>query len=237
MDRYFPALALCTAFFELAAATWVFRSPGRANVLRPTGLILIFLAGYQLLEAYACGNPSMTLVGRLALADVIWLPPLGVWLIIQLAAPDDGLFRRFGKGLFGIAGGLAAFILLDDQFVRRTVCQAVIATYHTPGPVYMFYGGFYQFGLMAMIFGAAKGMIRSDDPSVRRHLGDIQMGTIGFVLPALITEVVVPQSSTSTPSVMCHFAVVLAVFLVRMTVRERRIAADGMTAPIRTCQV
>lgn len=226
MNGYSPILAIGTGAFEVLAAAWVLRIPGRTQFLRPIAAILVFLAGYQWLEVFACGNAGDTTWARLALADVIWLPPLGVTLVSRLAAPDDTRYRWFSRLMFVIAAGLAAYVLTDPGFVRRTICQSVIATYHTPGMVYQIYGGFYQFGLMAMIFGAAIGMSKTEDHVLRKHLCDVQVGTLGFVLPALITELVLPQFNASTPSVMCHYALALAIMLVRLAQAERRYALE-----------
>lgn len=227
MSGYSPMLAIATGSFELLAAAWVLRSPGRSAILRPIAGILVFLAGYQWLEVLACGTVSDTTYARLALADVIWLPPLGVLLVSRLAAPGDRRLVWFGRGLFVMAAGLAAFIMTDSTFVRQTVCQTVIATYKTPGLVYQVYGAYYQFGLMAMIFGASYAMARVDDGLTRRHLSDVQMGTLGFVLPSLLTELVMPQYGSSTPSVMCHYALVLALLLTHLVWVERRHALEN----------
>jgi hypothetical protein len=232
VEGYSPTLALCTAAFEITVAVLAFRSPGSRPILRTTGGILLLLAGYQLLEVFLCGHPESSLGARLAFADVIWLPPMGVLLILELAAPTHRVLRRLVGSLFVVAAFLATWILLDPGFVRLTICQAVIATYHSASPLYTFYGAFYQLGLFAMMLGAAFGLVHCEDKGLRRHLADVQAGTIGFVVPALLLEVVRPEFSGSMPSVMCHFALVLAIFLARLVLREKR-AAVGSLVPDR----
>jgi len=230
MTPYSPGLSVATALFELCVAGWSLRGPGRPEIVRPTAAILTFLAGYQLLEVLVCGAPSATFLARLAFADVVWLPPFGVWLVLQLGAPDDAWLRKAAGSMFGVAGLLTAWVLMDEAFVRHTICQAVVATFRTPGSVYSAYGAFYQLGLFAMVGGAAIGMAHSDSAVARQHLADVQLGTLGFMLPSMLTLIMVPSVLGSMPSVMCHYAIVLAVFLARLVARERRLVQGTLAA-------
>jgi len=221
MVGYFPALGVTTGLFELGVAAVALRGPGDPHLLRPTALLLVLLAGYQFLEVLACGSPGSAWPARLAFVDIVWLPPLGVWLIVLLAEPAAAWVRTAARQLFYAAAALAGWALLDPSFVTRTVCNVVLARYEHATPLYVLYGGFYQLGLGAMMLGAAPALAATRDPTRRQHLADVQMGTIAFVVPSLLTELLVPGTAGTMPSVMCHYALILAVFLARLVRREQ----------------
>ena len=232
---YSPQLSLVTGAFEVAVALWALRSSGRREILVPTALLLFALAGYQFLEVLVCGAPGDATWPRLAFADVVWLPPLGMWLVLTMSAPRHRVLRPLVQASFVAAAGLSAWILLTPDFVTSSVCDAVFATYGHGTPYYDAYGAFYHVGLAGILFGGGFALVHTDDRARRAHIADVQLGVLGFVVPALLTEVLVPNLNTSTPSVMCHYALVFAVFLARLVTRERRIAfaatVSGVHAP------
>ena len=234
MPAYSPALSLVTAAFELAVAAHTARAPGRPAVRRLVVAILVLLAGYQLIEVAVCHDPADPFFARLAFADVVWLPPLGCALLLALA----GGGRRVARAVVGTQATLAAFfsvwVFADPRFVTGSVCQAVIAFYTHPTNALEAYGVLYHLGLAGMMFGGIRLAVAAATPTDRAHAADLAMGTVGFVVPALLTEVVIPGTKNATPSLMCHYALVLAIFLARLARREQRAftaAARAEAAP------
>jgi hypothetical protein len=229
MDNgYSPWLSALTATIEIAAGVWALRSPGRRRVRIPVALLQFVLAGYQVAEIFICAAPERTTLARLAFVDVVWLPPLALTLLVGLA--DAGrLARGAVKGAWAIAGGLAVWMAVDPSFVVGTVCQAVLATYQHGTPFHHAFGGFYELCLGAIVFGGAAAMARVDDRVDRAHIADLQMGVLGFMVPAMLTQIIWKGLDPSLPSIMCHYALVLALLLVRITRREAR-AARGLSA-------
>ena len=225
MNGYSPTLALVTGVFEVIVAVWAFTSRGRRHILVPAGLILWFLAGYQFAEVWVCANPANTTAARLAFVDIVWLPPLGLWLVLRLSGRARSWIEYAVLGYFAAAGVLSVWIFVAQDFVAGSVCEVVIAWYDNPTVLYDVYCAFYQLGLVAIVFGAASGLAWSDDGVLRRHLADVQMGTLGFVLPAMLVRISLSGLEGAVSSVMCHFALVLAVFLTRLIFRERRFAS------------
>ena len=225
MNGYSPSLALVTGVFEVVVAVWAFSSRGRRHILVPAGLILWFLAGYQFAEVWVCANPANTTAARLAFVDIVWLPPLGMWLVLRLSGRVRSWLGYAILGYFAAAGVLSVWIFVEQDFVVKSVCEVVIAWHDNPTVLYDVYCAFYQFGLAAMLFGAALGLACTDDGVLRRHLVDVQMGTLGFVLPAMLVRISLSGLEGAVPSIMCHFALVLAVFLTRLILRERRFAS------------
>ncbi|MDD8027572.1 MAG: hypothetical protein PHI34_13800 [Acidobacteriota bacterium] len=234
MPSYSPVLAIATGIFELAAAAWTLNSPGRKSILRPTALIFILLAGYQFAEVAVCARPATLLYSRLAFLDITWLPPVGIWLVYRLLprAPRRILFPAV---FMAAAVGVSAWIALDPATITKSVCQTVIVRYFH-GPVFeVAYGMFYQAGMGVLIFWPALTMAAVGDATARNHLACVQSGVLGFVLPSLFVRLMVKEPAGLLPSVMCHFAVTLAVALTLLVARERR-AAVGENKRIQASQ-
>jgi hypothetical protein len=123
---------------------------------------------------------------------------------------------------FAAAAAMAVWILLEPHFVNMSVCRVVFARYATARPVYTVFGAYYQFGLASMLIGSAAVMAGMEDGVRRRHLADILMGTLCFVLPSLLIDITIPAARGAIPSIMCHFALIFALFLVRLVQREQR---------------
>lgn len=222
MPEYSPVLSIVTAAFELAAFVWCLRAGGRREVQRLVALLLLLLAGYQLIEVAVCHAPHQVWWARLAFFDVVWLPPLGLALLHRLARPTRAPWGWLVRGSFALAGFLAVWVLVDPAFVTGTVCKAVIAFYTHPTSALEAYGAFYHLGLWSMIGGGIHLARAAGNEVDRAHAADLAMGTVAFVVLALTTEAVFPGAREATPSLMCHYALVLAVFLVRICRREAR---------------
>ena len=229
---YSPVLSLVTAFFELTLMGVALSSTGRKRILLPVAAILFFLAGYQLLEVFICSNTEAVLWARIAFLDVVWLPPLGIWLMVQLAGWTKTLWRQVAYFFFALAAGLGIWLFADSRAVGGTVCSVVYADYWNPSDVFAVYGGFYQLGLMVMMVGGVLGLATDLEREDRHHLADLTAGTVLFVVPSMVIQVVFPNLLGATPSIMCHFALILAVFLGRLVLRERRVARVATTAVV-----
>lgn len=190
--------------------------------MNPAILILILLAGYQFAEVATCYNPGNTFLARLAFVDVVWLPPLGVWLAYRLSSPKRVWLRNTAIALFAGAGILTMLILRDPHFIAKSVCDVVVARYFSEQTLYLIYGGYYQFGLLILIFGTALGVSENSDPVLKKHMTDLHLGVLGFTLPSLVLILGLEQFGATT-SIMCHLALVLAIFLWRIILRERQV--------------
>ncbi|MEW6092436.1 MAG: hypothetical protein AB1531_00580 [Chloroflexota bacterium] len=222
---YNPILSLTTATLEIGAAVWAIRGPGRKPIVRTVAAILFFLAGYQIVEAVLCtGLLPLTgpLLPRLAFIVVAWLPPTGLLLVARLYPTQRRTLHWYAYGMYLFCAALVLGIATDSRFVSATVCEIVFARYTNPTALYQTYGLFYQSGLMAMLLLSAYGVTVCDDGRQRLLLGQVLLGSIAFIFPSLVTVAVIPVAEKALPSIMCHFALLLAAFLVRLAAIERK---------------
>ena len=222
MPAYSPVLGLVTGGLEVLAGVYTLSGPGRRTVLRPVAGILFLLAGYQFAEVAVCAHPSALILSRLAYFVITWLPPLGLWLAAVLAARGSKVLRPLSLCYLVAACGLAVWILAVPGLITRSVCELVLARFFPSDPFDVIYAVFYQTGLLAVVFGSGLAMASTGDAIARKHLANLQMGVLGFMVPAMAVRLIVAGRGDMLPSVMCHFAVILAASLVGLVVRERR---------------
>jgi hypothetical protein len=223
--NYNPILSVATAGLEVGAAVWALRGPGRRPIIHTVSAILFFLACYQIVEAIFCtGNPvTLAFLPRLAFMVVAWLPPTGLLLVARLYPTKTRTLYNFSYFMFAVCSALVAGIAMDKSFVTSTVCEVVFARYNSiQSPLLKAYGIFYQSGLFAMLLLSAYGVTICKEDHQRLLLGQVLLGSIAFIFPALVTVAVLPIADNALPSIMCHFALFLALFLTRLAWMEQK---------------
>lgn len=256
--HYSPILAMATAAFEVVVALWALgaaiewtrqgeawvphlrwnRCPGctdeQWSILRTTSAVLLFLAGYQIVEVLICRSPATAgFLPRLAFIVVTWLPPLGLMLIARLHRPPSRLIRRSAVGMLAAAAGIVVWIAADRGFASASVCNTVYARYAHAMPRFSVYAWFYWLGLFGMVLFSGWSAVSSATPRRRREQAQVFYGTLAFVVPGILTSWLVPAARGALPSILCHYALFLAVFLARLVhlVRQPDEEADVTTAP------
>jgi hypothetical protein len=230
---YSPLLAIVTGILELLAGIYVFFGlrTGRKRILVPVGMIFLFLAGYQFAEVAVCSNLGKKIWTQLAFFDITWLPPLGLWLAARLSGPRNRWMKTAAAVDFALAAAFSIWILADPGSITKSVCELVIARYFPVARFDFAYALFYQASLLVTIFGAAAGMAFSADLILRKHLASLQMGLLGFIFPAFAVRILSDDADGGLmPSVMCHFAIVLAAALFVLVLREKRAAVGRLGA-------
>lgn len=227
--EYSPVLALATAGFEIVAAIWTWghlvsrqRPLGRLplherRLAVTTGLILILLAGYQLTEVAICADVTTAgMLPQVAFGLVTWLPALGLLLLAQILHPSSRLADGIARAGLVTATGIVAWIALDPAFADASVCNAVYARYIHAQPRFLLYGIYYWSGLLMMLVWSSVRARGETSSRERRQAAHVLAGTSGFIVPAIMLSFVVPETRAALPSVLCHFAVILAVALTHM---------------------
>jgi len=127
---YSPMLSIATAALEIGAAVWTLRGPGRRYIIQPVATILLFLAGYQIVEAVFCtGLLPLTgqLLPRLAFVIVAWLPPTGLLLVARLYPTKSKAFHRYAYGMYAFCT-----LLLQPSRWTRILSASRFAWWSSP---------------------------------------------------------------------------------------------------------
>jgi hypothetical protein len=220
--NYSPILSIITALFEISVAAWALLGVGRKKIIYTSSALLLLLAAYQILEVVICTAPQSSMFfSRLAFIVIAWLPPVAILLIALLFPTKKKAIYWFTGLTFTIALLISIWLLIDKSFVTGTVCSIIFARYSNPMPQYIIYAGFYHLGMLGMLFLSAHGVIICKNHEQRLLLGQMLMGSLAFIIPSLITVIAVPPARGALPSVMCHYALFLAVFITRLLYLER----------------
>ncbi len=220
--NYSPALAIGTAVFEVTIAIWALRGPGRKPIIRTTSAILLLLAAYQLVEVLVCSKaPAYGFMPQMAFIVVTWLPPLGLLLIAQLSPSPATVNYAISYFMLSVALALVVWIALDDRFITDSVCNVVYAKYSSPLPRFQIYAWFYWVGLFGMVALSALSIKRSTQADQQKLLKLVLYGSLGFIVPGVLVTRYVAPAQGALPSILCHFALVLAVFLAELIRQER----------------
>ena len=226
--NYSPILSLITALFEISVAIWALLGPGRKKIIYNIVAILILLAIYQILEVIICSNPdNYIFLSRLAFMVIIWLPPICVLLIAHLYPTKKLIIHWYSRFQFILSLLIIIWIFFKKEFVSETVCSVIFAHYSNPMPVYLIYAGLYQFGLFSILFLSSYGVIVCKDHNQRLLLGQILLGSMAFIIPAMITVIAISSTNGALPSVMCHYALFFALFLTRLIYLERKLNRES----------
>lgn len=222
MNSYSPILGVATASFEIIAGIWVLTRRGRKHVLWTTAALLFLLAGYQVFESIICwsSGPALNYLSRFAFLDITWLPPLSLLLISHItgpASPESRKVRRLANAALVLAALMSVWIVIDYRFITGTICEFMVAKYSYIEPYFHFYGAYYELTQLSTIFIPIWLMMRSDSVPDRRQLGHVMAGSLLFIIPSLFLGAVLPEKfNFALPSLMCHFAVFYALFLIKL---------------------
>ena len=222
MNEYIPGLAIITGMIEFITAiyfTMLFKN--KKNGIKGLIIILFFLSGYQLLEAANCLGYGSNFFVRLSFADITWLPALGVYTAYSFN-PKKSIYLKTTKNLFILgASFFTAWFLLNPSTAILKSCQSFYATYQNSYPVYTYYAAYYQLGMLLMIILSVRAMITIKDTQKRALVSEFVIGSVMFVIPSMIVTTVFSHLRGSLPSVMCHIAIFLSIFIIKGLLKEK----------------
>ncbi|MBN2695891.1 hypothetical protein JXR93_14620 [bacterium] len=219
---YSPILAVGTGLLELSAFLYfsiIFKNSEKS--IKILNLLLLFLAGYQLLEAFNCLYPQYPILVRISFLDITWLPALGVFFA-YLSSPIEKKYLKITSYVFlGAAFFFSSIYILNSTSTILKSCQLFYATYKHPGFYYEFYGAYYQLGMLLMLIFTTNNMVEESDKDKRKILSDFAIGSALFIIPSITLVAVIPKFRGSMPSIMCHIAIFLSIFIIKALWREK----------------
>lgn len=205
-----PPVMIATMVIELALAVWVALKYVTNTPRRLILALLVCLAAFQLAEFNVCSPATPDIVwSRIGYIFITFLPPLGIHLITKLR-------REQRTGL--IATGYAASTIFAFAFaflsnnLNRGVCAGNYVIFVLAQPLATLYGTYYL-GLVVVGLVLTRWPQKHPSPTSTTALGWMTAGYLAFTLPTLIIDFILPMTRLGIPSIMCGFAVILAIIL------------------------
>ncbi|MGZ6005807.1 MAG: hypothetical protein ACXWLH_06755 [Candidatus Saccharimonadales bacterium] len=212
-----PPVMVATMVIEVSLAIYTLWRYKMSQTVRLIVTLLFALAAFQLCEYFVCTGAAGHAVAwsRLGFAAITLLPPLGLHLMFVLADKRD---RRVVYVAYGSMVAFVTFFLASATAFVGHQCTGNYVIFQFSSQVTGFYSVYYYGWLLAGIgLGAkwANELIAKGKENLKQ-LQSVQgliIGYLVFLVPTALAITFRPQTSHGIPSVMCGFAVLLALIL------------------------
>jgi hypothetical protein len=175
------------------------------------------LATFQLAEYFVCtGIGSMAAPwSRVGFVAITAVPPLGLHMMHVLAGKPN---RRLVYGAYGtMAAFMAYFLLSPGTFTGHECTGNYVIFQFTPNVTGTY--GVYYFGWLIAGIGLGwnwANELKAKGKAAARQLQTVQgliLGYLVFLVPSALSMSVKPSVRRGIPSVLCGFAVLLALII------------------------
>lgn len=208
-----PPVMLATFVIEVVCAIYVIAKYKMTPITRLAAILLLCLATFQLAEYNVCegawGVDSLTWA-RIGYAAITLLPPIGIHLATRIAGKKQPWLVAAGY-LSGVV--FASIFLFVGHGMGSQECLGnyvifEIAPWATTAYCFYYYGWL----LITVIYALRTGSeIKKKSQKTALYL--LAIGYLMFILPTTAANIVDPSTIAGIPSIMCGFAVILAIIL------------------------
>jgi len=206
-----PPVMLATFIIEILLAVYTYfrYKSNRFNNL--TALIIVLLSGFQLAEYQVCGNNHALLWARIGFVIITFLPVLGLHLISLITKKTN--YLKIGYIALILFVFIFAFI---PKALSTAVCGGNYIVFEGQQSLMWVYG-LYYFGFIFLALWEALEYLQKKKSQA---LSWLLTGYVSFLLPMGIIYIISPQVRSAVPSVMCGFAIIMALILAFIVVPE-----------------
>lgn len=208
-----PPVMLATFLIEIGLALYLLWRYKMSTVLRLAVAILVSLAVFQVAEYNICEGAwglSSLAWAKVGYVAITLLPPLGIHLATKLAGQKR---PTLVAASYVAAAAFASFFLFVGNGVAAEACLGNYVIFkQAPGTEVLY--TVYYYGLM--LVGTGYSLWQANKTTVRRvqyALRSLAVGYIVFIVPTTAVNLVDPSTIQGIPSIMCGFAVLLAIIL------------------------
>ncbi len=206
-----PAVMGATFIIEIIMVMYVIMRYKLNAKGRTIVALIACLAAFQLAEYFVCTQSSVAIgAARAGYAAITMLPALGMYLMSLLTVP---LSRTATRVMFLAALAFASYFLLAPTAFQGYQCTGNYVIFQIGRPQAIVYGMYY-FGYIAWAVSRGTSFMHAKPraktvPAVRWFL----LGYAAFIMPVAVLTVFHPDTTKAIPSILCGFAVILAVIL------------------------
>lgn len=207
-----PPVMLATFFIEFFGAIYTVVRYKMDKVGRLVAAILLFLGIFQLAEYMICeviNLPGLTWA-RIGYVSITLLPPLGISLAMALAGKAS---TKAQIALYTACAAFIVYFLLVGNSITGQVCAGNYVIFRAH-PESMRLYSIYYFGLLAIgVYLSLLWRAQAKKRRTKTALLALAIGYTAFIVPTITANLVNPATMAAIPSVMCGFAVLLAITL------------------------
>lgn len=214
-----PPVMIATFIIEIASALYVLFRYKLTPVSRVVVALLVGLATFQFAEYNVCegawGLDSLTWA-RVGYVAITALPPLGIHLITNLSGKRKPLLVAAAYATGAIFAFIFMFVgqgMLGEQCLGNYVIFKIAPWAALPYVLY-------YYGWMLIGTGYAVWLGQKAKKNIRAALYSLAVGYMAFIIPTTTVNLLDPATASGIPSIMCGFAVILAIVLILKVVPE-----------------
>jgi hypothetical protein len=217
LNCFSPPVMLATLAIEFSLAIYTAWRYKMTVLARLVTAMLVCLAIFQLAEYFVCtGAGSMAAPwSRVGFVAITALPPLGLHIMHILAGKPA---RRMVRTAYTTMVMYMAFFLLSPGTFTGHECTGNYVIFQFTADVTGGYSIYYFGWLLA---GIGLGMkwadqLKTKGKSALKQLKTVQgmiLGYLVFLIPAAVSMTIKPSVRRGIPSVLCGFAILLALVL------------------------
>lgn len=210
-----PPIMIATFAIELVMAVYTVWRYKLDEVTRLVIALLVFLATFQAAEFMVCEGPvgGSLLWSRVGFVAITMLPALGIHLVYALVEAKK---RALQLPAYGVAAGFGAlFVGMSSAFSGQECLGNYVIFQVSPG-LGGLYATYYYLSLAVALVLAWRFLRQAHAVRTRRALSGLMMGYAVFIVPTATANLLSPDTIRGVPSIMCGFAVLLAIMLMTM---------------------
>lgn len=217
---------LFTFLFEAGGAIYLLWRYKQSLLLKLLVATLTALAVFQLSEYMVCGGFNLTggQWTRLGYISITLLPPLGIHILSAITKQSNHklLALAYGSALL-----FAFYFLLSPGLVAYNECRPNYAVFHLNGFNSKLFALYYYGWLMIGLFLSTRWA--RTYPALRSPLLSVTLGYSLFIVPTTIANLIDPTTISGIPSIMCGFAVLLAIVIVTKVAPQTLVSDSPLT--------
>jgi hypothetical protein len=208
-----PPVMIATFIIEIVLAFYTLWRYRRDTITWLAVGLLFCLSLFQLAEYMVCEGSLINGLtwSRIGFVAITMLPPLGLHLIYALG----GATRK--RLIYPAYLSSVAFILLflgTTSALSGHECLGNYVIFQVSPGVGAWFSAYYYGWLLAGVAMAWHFVRQSKSPVVRRSLMAMTFGYAAFIIPTATVNIMDPDTIRGIPSIMCGFAVILAIAIV-----------------------
>lgn len=202
---------LMTFAVEILLAAYVLIRHRVTRFGQAAGATLLMLALFQFAEYRICTGPeeNALLWSRVGFVAITLLPVMGLYLVAVLSRR-----QHFMKLAYLSAAAFVVYFLFSPKALTGAICGGNYVVFNSSSDFYRLYGIYY---LGFLLLGVWEILDKLHDlkrrTKTRKALQWLIAGYVSFMAPMAMAYALFPETRSAVASVMCGFAIGLALIL------------------------